>query len=108
MWVAQPAGCSGLRHDKRRVPDVHTYGMKITDEQAAADVSAAMNDVFHRLGASLLVVRERCSIEEAEAYQSRIGDLFYNVIFKVLEPLYVDHPHLRPEDWDDRSPMDPD
>jgi hypothetical protein len=67
-----------------------------------------MNDVFHRLGASLFVVRERCSKEGAEAYQSRVGDLFYNVIFKVLEPLYVDHPHLRPEDWDDRSPMDPD
>jgi hypothetical protein len=30
--------------------------MKIADEQAAADVRAAMNDVFHRLGASLFVV----------------------------------------------------
>ena len=82
--------------------------MKITDEQAATEVSEAMQEVFERLGRSLLYVNERCDEDEARAYRERVGDLFYNLIFKVLEPLYVDHPQLRPKDWDDRAPMDPD
>jgi hypothetical protein len=39
--------------------------------------------------------------------QEKVGDLFYNIIFKVMEPLYIQHPNLRSENWDDRPPLDP-
>jgi hypothetical protein len=45
--------------------------LTISDERAAREVSAAMMDVFERLGESLRVVRERCL--EAKAYQEKVG-----------------------------------
>ena len=42
-----------------------------------------------------------------KVYSEQVGDLLYTIIFKLLEPIYFQHPDLRPEDWDNKPPMDP-
>lgn len=83
--------------------------LRISDKEAAKEVNDAMKDVFARLEQSVAVVRARCDEEEVQAYLQRVGDLFYNIIFKVQEHLCEQHPELWPEDWGERKPpLDPD
>jgi hypothetical protein len=83
--------------------------LTISDKEAAKEVSDAMKDVFARLEQSVAVVRARCDVDETQAYLQRVGDLFYNIIFKVQEHLYEQHPEMWPENWGERKPpLDPD
>lgn len=81
--------------------------VQVSDAEAAKIVSEKMNEAFHSIGDALVAVRERCSAEEADVFGSKCGDLFYEITFKVLEPLYAQHPALRPDNWDDRPPVGP-
>ena len=72
----------------------------ISDPDVAADVSRLLQQTFQTLGESVVDVNRRCSKEEAAAYREKIGDIFYIIVFKLLEPLYEQHPHLKPSDWD--------
>ena len=72
----------------------------ISDRDLAAEVSKLLQQTFQTLGESLVDVNQRCSEVEAAAYREKIGDIFYIIVFKLLEPLYEQHPHLKPSDWD--------
>jgi len=50
----------------------------------------------------MLQVNQTCSEAEATVYRQKIGDIFYILVFGLLEPLYQEHPQLKPSDWDDR------
>jgi hypothetical protein len=75
----------------------------IKNEEVAASVSLVLQDAFNRLGESMLHVNKTCSEDEAAVYRQKIGDLFYILVFGLLEPLYEEHPQLKPPDWDDRK-----
>ncbi len=74
----------------------------IEDIEVAKQVSHALIQAFDVLGNSIVIVNERCSREEAEAYREKVGNIFYDIVFKMLEPLSDKHPELKPLDWDDR------
>ena len=73
----------------------------IENEAAAAKVSKSLQDAFEILGQSIVTVNECCEKSEAELYRRKIGDIFYIIVFGLLEPLYKTHPQLKPSDWED-------
>jgi hypothetical protein len=58
---------------------------------------------FDSLGESILRVNTGCSESEASLYREKICDIFYIIVFGILEPLYDKHPQLKPPNWDDRK-----
>ena len=75
----------------------------IKDSEVATNVSQVLQDAFNHLGESMMQVNKTCSETEAAAYRQRIGDIFYIIVFDILEPLYEEHPQLKPVDWDGRK-----
>ncbi len=72
----------------------------IENAKLAADVSQLLQKTFDSLGESILRVNAGCSEAEASSYREKIGDIFYVIVFGILEPLYEKHPQLKPPDWD--------
>jgi hypothetical protein len=72
----------------------------IENAELAADVSQLLQRTFDSLGESILRVNAGCSEAEASLYREKIGNIFYVIMFGILEPLYEKHPQLKPLDWD--------
>jgi hypothetical protein len=72
----------------------------IKDSIAAKQVSDLMMDTFIRLSDSCHQVKERCSPEEYKAYVKAIAKLTGYINFNLMEPLYEEHPELKPPNWD--------
>lgn len=72
----------------------------IKDSIAAKEVSELMMHVFIQLSDSCLRIKERCSPEEYQAYMKAIAKLTGDINFDVMEPLYKEHPELKPPNWD--------
>ena len=72
----------------------------IKDLDVAAEVNQALRSAFDILGESMVRFRKSCSKEVTETYSQKIGDIFYIIVFDLLEPLYDEHPQLKPTDWD--------
>jgi hypothetical protein len=72
----------------------------IKDPDVAADVDRALQSSFDILGDSLRRVMQSCSEEEAAVYKQKVSDIFYIITFGLMEPLYEEHPQLKPADWD--------
>lgn len=68
----------------------------IRDEAMAARVSEMMLEVGARLNESVRVVREMCSEQEFNAYRRSVGRIMGEMLLGVLNPLYEEHPMLRP------------
>ena len=81
--------------------------IQIKDEQAAKEINSALTEAFDSIGRTLRIARDSCGEAESKAYIEQAGDLMYAIIFKLLEPLYFQHPAIRPEGWDNRPAMDP-
>ncbi|ADV82718.1 hypothetical protein [Terriglobus saanensis] len=72
----------------------------IENAELAADVSRTLQTTFEALGDSIVSVNAGCGEAEASLYREKIGDIFYIIVFGILEPLYEKHPQLKPQDWD--------
>ena len=72
----------------------------IKNADVAASIDQALQDAFRILGESIGSVNTNCSEAEAANYREKIGDIFYIIVFKLLEPLYEEHPQLKPPEWD--------
>jgi len=92
--TAQP-----LRHNRAMIC--------INDKDKAKEISAALAESFDSIGRSLVIARSACDESQIEDYSKHVGDIFYIITFKPLEPIYRQHPELRPDDWEDKPPMDP-
>lgn len=68
----------------------------IREEAVAAQVSEMMLELGARLDESVRVVRETCSEEEFTAYRKSVGRIMGEILLGVLNPLYEEHPMLRP------------
>ena len=73
----------------------------IESAELAADISQLLRRTFDSLGDSILRVNAGCSEAAASLYREKIGDIFYIIVFGILEPLYGKHPQVKPPDWDD-------
>jgi hypothetical protein len=81
--------------------------VSIADEEAARAICTALEEAFNNIGRSLQIAKSVCPESESKAFSDHVGDLFYTITFKLLEPIYFQHPELRPAGWDDKPPMDP-
>jgi hypothetical protein len=79
----------------------------IKNPGVAASVSRALQDAFDSLGNSMRQVSQSCSEDETSFYRRKISVIFSIIVFDMLEPLYEEHPQLKPEDWDDRQDLKP-
>jgi hypothetical protein len=78
----------------------------INDRDKAKEISTALTESFDSIGRSMLIARSACDAAQIEEYSKYVGDLFYIITFKLLEPIYLQHHELRPGDWKDKPPMD--
>lgn len=53
----------------------------------------------------MLRVNSEATEAEAALYREKVGDIFYVIVFGILEPLYETHPELKPAGWDDHSAL---
>ncbi len=76
---------------------------EIKAEAVAAVIAEKLHTSFNLLGDSLILARENASEQDAKTFSDGVGDAFYAIVFKLLEPLYEQHPHLKPPGWDEQS-----
>lgn len=75
----------------------------IKEENTAAEVDHTLRNVYSILEKSIRYVNDNCSETESQRYRHAIGKIFYTLIFDLWEPLYQEHPALKPADWDDQK-----
>ena len=72
----------------------------ISNLEAAKLISDSMLEICGKIEQSLDDVREISSPEDFAIYHKAVGKVVGPIIFEVLEPLYKEHPELKPPDWD--------
>lgn len=70
----------------------------ILEKEVASQVSALMLEFGAKLDKSLELVQEKCSNEEFEAYRDVVGILLTEMLTGVMNPLYAEHPDLKPKE----------
>ena len=51
-----------------------------------------------QLNESVALAKERCSEAEFKAYRTVVGRLMGEMLLEVMNPLYVEHPDLKPKE----------
>ncbi len=68
----------------------------VQDELVAMKISELMLDIGERLDASILMVMENGSPQEFNEYRAIVGRLMGAILLEILNPLYSQHPSLKP------------
>jgi hypothetical protein len=71
------------------------------NKETAASVNRKLRDCYRILEDSILEVNKSCRDDEAKKYRQTVGAIFSTIVFDLMEPLYQEHPELKPEDWKD-------
>jgi hypothetical protein len=69
----------------------------ITNRDTAKYISDLMLDISERLDDSVAKVNKTCSPEEDSNYRRAVGKIMGRILLEVLNPLYAEHPSLKPE-----------
>ncbi len=69
----------------------------IKNKDAAKQVSELMIEYSARLNDSIIMVKERCSEAEFEEYRKAIAYIMGDMLIRVMNPLYVTNPELKPD-----------
>ncbi len=72
----------------------------IKDVEVARDISNLMVEFGARLNDSLFPVMEKCSPEEFQAYRRAVGKIMGEMVLEVMNPLYKQHPSIKPKEMD--------
>jgi hypothetical protein len=72
----------------------------ITNARAAKLISDSMLGICSQIEQSLDDLKEISSPEDFARYHKAIGKVVAPIMFEVLEPLYEEHPDLKPPGWD--------
>jgi hypothetical protein len=75
--------------------------------EVAEKVAILMLQINSKLNDSVAYVRDTCSKEEFEAYRKAVGMLMGSILLDVEEPIYKEHPSLRPDGLDGPYKVDP-
>lgn len=73
----------------------------ISDADVARKISDLALSIFRQLDESAAMVQKCCSPDDANSYRKSAGKVIYPIVFDLLEPLYQQHPSLKPPNWDD-------
>lgn len=68
----------------------------ITNTNTAKRISDLMLDISGQLDESVATVKMTCPPEEFESYRRSVGRILGQVLLDVLNPLYAEHPTLKP------------
>jgi hypothetical protein len=79
-------------------PRSREEGLMIKNSEIAKDVSDLFLDFNGRLNESVEKVGQSCSAEEFASYRRRAAKLINAVFEAILEPIYREHPDLKPPD----------
>lgn len=72
----------------------------IKNHEVASAIMSLMLDYSAEIDHSIREVQERCSDEEFKAYRRAAGKVMGEVFLAVMQPLYREHPDLKPEGLD--------
>jgi hypothetical protein len=75
----------------------------IKDKVIAESVSKLMLEFGGRLDASMVAVQDNCSEAEFHAYRLAVGKILGDMLLEVMNPLYQQHPDLKPSGLNDRA-----
>ena len=70
----------------------------LKDKEVAKEVNQLMLDVGAKLNKSVALAKERCSESEFKAYRLAVGKILGEMLMEVMNPLYAEHPDLKPEE----------
>jgi hypothetical protein len=79
----------------------------ISDIQVARQITDLMLDTFNRIEDSCELISRICVPEEAAAYSSAADRVIQPIVLDILEPLFNQHPELKPPRWDDDPAEEP-
>ena len=66
------------------------------NKAVAREVNDLMIDIGRKLDASLVVVQDRCSVDEFCRYREFVGRVMGELLLEVMNPIYSSHPDLKP------------
>ena len=72
----------------------------ITNADTAQQVSQLMLDISEQLNQSIFLVQDRVTAEELALYRRAVGRIMGEILLEVLNPLYQEHPELKPDPLD--------
>lgn len=72
----------------------------ISNPYVAERISDLMLDIGDRLNESVAGVMNDCPEDEFAKYRRAVGAIMAEVLLQVLNPIYKEHPSLKPEDFD--------
>jgi hypothetical protein len=72
----------------------------ITNPDTAKHVSELMLDIGARLDESVALVMDQSPAEEFTLYRRAVGHIMAEILLEVLNPLYLEHPGLKPKEFD--------
>lgn len=72
----------------------------IRNKSVARQVSELMIEFSARIDRSILTVQENCSPEEFKTYRLASAKILAEMLLEVMNPLYADHPDLKPAGMD--------
>ncbi len=70
----------------------------IQQKEVAQEINALMLDYGAQLNATVALVHQKCSVDEFTVYRKAVGKILGSMLIEVMEPLYKQHPHLRPQE----------
>jgi hypothetical protein len=68
----------------------------IRDDLVAQQICDLIVEFQSRLNSSIFTVKEKCSSEEFKVYRRAVGKIMGEVLLEVMNPLYAQHPSLKP------------
>ena len=72
----------------------------IKDKSVAQQISELMLEYSERINESIRLVQEKCSPEEFKTYRLAAAKVMGEMLLEVMNPLYREHPELKPEGLD--------
>jgi hypothetical protein len=71
----------------------------IKETAVARQISEVLLEISGQLDRSIITVKERCPAEEFHTYRRAVGRILGEIL-DVLNPLYEEHPSLKPPQMD--------
>lgn len=70
---------------------------EIMEKDTAIKLNKTLVECYFKLHESIDIVKEHCNEDERKAYCRAMGKVLGYLLLDVLEPIYGEHPDLRPE-----------
>ena len=71
--------------------------LRIDNKETARQLSDLMLELGAKLDASVALVRDTCDEAALAAYRRITGELMGTMLLDVMNPIYADHPELKPD-----------